>query len=57
MKLLIGSILTLCCATSAFAGFKLPSHVHRAADLEEAVAKAKEKNKALAFVYTDETST
>lgn len=47
----------LASVASVSAGFKLPSHVYRAADFDEAVTKAEEKNKALAFVYTDETST
>jgi len=42
---------------SAFAGIKIPKHVYSVAELEEAKAEAQEKNKALAFVYTDEKST
>jgi hypothetical protein len=39
------------------AGFELPRHVFRTDKMAEAVEKAKEGDKALAFVYTDETST
>ena len=39
------------------AGFKLPSHVYRADELEKAVQKAEDGDKALAFVLTDEAST
>ena len=57
MKFAFGCLLMLASVASVSAGFKLPSHVYRAADFDEAVTKAEEKNKALAFVYTDETST
>lgn len=43
--------------TSTLAGFKIPSHVYRTSQLSEAVAQAEKDQKALAFVYTDETST
>ncbi len=56
MKILIGFTFMLTCMVSVFAGFKIPSHVYRATEFEEAVAKAQEKKKALAFVYTNEAS-
>ena len=50
--------LVLCvCTPSLTAGFKLPRTVFRHDKLEEAAIKAKEDDKALAFVYTDEGST
>lgn len=49
--------LLLASATLVTAGFKLPRGVYRADKLEEATKQAEEDDKALAFVYTDETST
>lgn len=57
MNFILTPLLMLGCVVSASAGFKLPSHVYRADQLEEAAEKAKGGDKALAFVYTDETST
>ncbi len=57
VKLLFIALIMLGCVVSASAGFKIPSHVYRAEKLDEAAAKAKKDDKALAFVYTDETST
>lgn len=44
-------------SVSAWAGFKIPSHVYRTSQLSDAVAEAEKDGKALAFIYTDETST
>ncbi len=57
MKLLFSFVVLLVTVAGASAGFKLPSHVYRTDKLEAAVEKAKGGDKALAFVYTDETST
>ena len=39
------------------AGFKLPKSVFRMDKIKEATELAEKKDKALAFVYTDEAST
>ena len=51
------TVITLLAAVvCAQAGFELPRHVYREKQLDEAIAEAKEKGKALAFVLTDEAS-
>ena len=49
--------LLLATTTILTAGFKLPKGVYRADKLEDAATEAQKDSKALAFVYTDETST
>lgn len=50
-------VVGLVSSTSAWAGFKIPSHVYTTKQLPEAAELAEKENKTLAFVYTDETST
>lgn len=57
IKLFLTSLVLLGFVVSASAGFELPRGVYRADQIQEATEKAKEGDKALAFVYTDETST
>jgi len=40
-----------------FGGIRIPSSVFNMSELSEAVAKASDGKKALAFVFTDEAST
>ncbi|QQL45047.1 hypothetical protein [Sulfuriroseicoccus oceanibius] len=56
MKIKQTVIALLAAAVCAQAGFEMPRHVYREKQLDEAIAEAKEKGKALAFVLTDETS-
>ena len=56
MKALMKLVLVLGCISTSLAGIKIPKHVFKASELDQAVKKAEEENKALAFVLTDQNS-
>lgn len=53
----IYSLIVVLSSLLVQAGFELPRHVYRAEKFTEAVITAKEENKAIAFVLSDEKST